>query len=77
MPAATRPPASPPATVQDALARPETYAHRPATVEVRETHISWVSLAGEFIYKLEKPLVLDFLDYGSPVRRHEMCRSST
>jgi aminoglycoside phosphotransferase family enzyme/predicted kinase len=60
--------------VQVALARPETYPHRPAAVEVRETHISWVFLAGEMAYKLKKPLVLDFVDYGTRERRHEMCR---
>ncbi|MGI8903409.1 MAG: AAA family ATPase [Solirubrobacteraceae bacterium] len=31
-------------------------------------------LAGERAYKLKKPLVLDFLDYGTPARRREMCR---
>lgn len=60
--------------VRQALARPETYPHRPASVEIRETHISWVFLAGELAYKLKKPLVLDFLDYGTPARRREMCR---
>jgi aminoglycoside phosphotransferase family enzyme/predicted kinase len=44
-------------------------------VEVRETHISWVFLAGEFAYKLKKPLVLDFLDYGTPQRRRAMCEA--
>lgn len=44
------------------------------TVEVRETHISWVLLAGERAYKLKKPLVLPFLDYGTPGRRREMCK---
>ncbi len=64
---------SPPDALRDALARPETYPHRPAAVEVRETHISWVFLAGELVYKLKKPLVLDFLDYGTPARRRELC----
>ena len=72
-PAVIHPPASPLETVRQALARPETYPHRPASVEVRETHISWVFLAGELAYKLKKPLVLDFLDYGTPARRREMC----
>jgi aminoglycoside phosphotransferase family enzyme/predicted kinase len=44
------------------------------TVELRETHISWVFLVGERAYKLKKPLVLPFLDYGTPERRREMCR---
>ncbi len=62
-----------PETLRQALARPEAYSHRPASVEVRETHISWVFLAGELAYKLKKPLVLDFLDYGTSARRREMC----
>jgi aminoglycoside phosphotransferase family enzyme len=59
--------------VRRALSRPESYPHRPAIVEVRETHISWVFLAGELAYKLKKPLALDFLDYGTPARRRAMC----
>jgi aminoglycoside phosphotransferase family enzyme/predicted kinase len=42
-------------------------------VEVRETHISWVFLAAKKAYKLKKPLVLPFLDYGTPRRRRKMC----
>ena len=57
-----------------ALSRSETYPSRPVTVEVRETHISWVFLAGERAYKLKKRLVLDFVDYGTPGRRRAMCR---
>lgn len=42
-------------------------------VELRETHISWVLLAGERAYKLKKPLVLPFVDYRTPARRRAMC----
>jgi uncharacterized protein len=56
-----------------ALSRPESYPDPPGRVEVRETHISLVFLAGERAYKLKKPLVLDFLDYGSAERRRAMC----
>ena len=41
--------------------------------ELHETHISWVFLAGERAYKVKKPLVLPFLDYGSAARRRTMC----
>ena len=58
----------------DALKRPDSYPSQPAAVELRETHISWVFLAGKRAYKLKKPLVLDFLDYGTAARRREMCR---
>jgi aminoglycoside phosphotransferase family enzyme/predicted kinase len=59
--------------VRAALARPDLYPGPVDRVEVRETHISWVFLAGEFAYKLKKPLVLDFVDYGTPERRRAMC----
>jgi aminoglycoside phosphotransferase family enzyme/predicted kinase len=45
----------------------------PRAVEVRETHISWVFLVGDHAYKLKKPVVLDFVDYGTPARRRAMC----
>ena len=48
-----------------ALARPDFYPDRPDHVDVRETLISWVFLAGDRAYKLKKPLVLPFLDYGT------------
>jgi aminoglycoside phosphotransferase family enzyme/predicted kinase len=60
--------------IRAALARPGAYRHKPDGVEVKETHISWVFIAGELVYKLKKPLVLEFLDYGTAARRREMCR---
>ncbi len=38
-----------------------------------ETHISVVFVAGDRAYKLKKPVVLPFLDYGTPARRRLMC----
>ncbi len=46
----------------------------PASVEVRETHISWVLLAGEFAYKIKKPVTLPFLDYGTVEKRRFFCQ---
>src|SRR5665213_391429 len=57
-----------------ALARADFYPDGADRVDVRETHISWVFLAGDRAYKLKKPLVLPFLDYGTRQRRREMCR---
>jgi aminoglycoside phosphotransferase family enzyme/predicted kinase len=56
------------------LARPELYPGPVASVVVHETHISWVFLAGDRAYKLKKPLVLPFVDYGTAERRRAMCR---
>lgn len=57
-----------------ALTRPGFYPDHPPCVEVRETHVSRVFLAGDRAYKLKKALTLPFLDYGTPQRRREMSR---
>ncbi len=59
--------------VHAAMSVPGFYHDAPEGVVVRETHISWVFLAGKRAYKLKKPLVLGFLDYGTRARRREMC----
>jgi uncharacterized protein len=58
---------------EEALRSPALYAHHPDAVEVVETHISWVFLAGDRAFKLRKPVVFPFLDYGTLERRRHMC----
>jgi aminoglycoside phosphotransferase family enzyme/predicted kinase len=56
-----------------ALMDPSAFPHHPEAVELRETHISWVFLAGDRAYKVKKPVVLPFLDYGTAARRRACC----
>lgn len=56
-----------------ALARRHAGAGGSADVQTRQTHISWAFLVGDRAYKLKKPIVLDFVDYGTAERRREMC----
>jgi len=42
-------------------------------VELVQTHISWVLLAGDFAYKIKKPLKLPFLDFSTLERRRICC----
>ena len=44
-----------------------------AEVTLLETHISWILLVGKHAFKLKKPLVLPFVDYGTATRRHYFC----
>jgi aminoglycoside phosphotransferase family enzyme/predicted kinase len=44
-----------------------------ATVEVIETHISWVFLTGRYAYKLKKSVRLEFLDFSTPALRQYAC----
>jgi aminoglycoside phosphotransferase family enzyme/predicted kinase len=57
----------------DGLLNPAAYTPRPQAVELRETHISWVLLAGDTAYKLKKAVELPFLSYGSLERRRDLC----
>jgi aminoglycoside phosphotransferase family enzyme/predicted kinase len=43
-------------------------------VELVETHISWVLLAGDFAYKIKKPLKLPFLDFSTLELRRICCQ---
>jgi uncharacterized protein len=52
-----------------ALCRPAAYPHPVERVELRETHISWVFLAGSYAYKAKKPVDFGFLDFSSLERR--------
>lgn len=55
------------------LLRPSAYAHPAEGVELVQTHVSYVLLAGDFVYKIKKPLDLGFLDYSTLERRRFMC----
>lgn len=56
-----------------ALLQPPRYPGAPPRVELVETHISWVLLAGDFAYKIKKPLRLPFLDFGTLELRKARC----
>jgi len=55
------------------LLSPGAYPHNPPDVELRQTHISYVFLAGDFVYKLKKPLDLGFLDFTTLAKRRHYC----
>jgi len=59
--------------VINALREPKRYPHPVERVEVLETHISWVLLAGDYAYKLKKPVNLGFLDFSSLEARRFYC----
>jgi hypothetical protein len=57
-----------------ALGRKEFYPHRPEEVEVRQSHISYVFLAGPIVYKIKKPVRFSFLDYSTLDKRRHFCK---
>jgi aminoglycoside phosphotransferase family enzyme/predicted kinase len=57
----------------EALSDPRAYPHSAETVEVRQTHISAVFLAGPFAYKVKKPVDMGFLDFSTLEKRRHYC----
>jgi aminoglycoside phosphotransferase family enzyme/predicted kinase len=61
------------AEIFHALRQPACYPHHPDQVEMVQTHISAVFLAGEEVYKLKKPVRFSFLDYSTLALRRHYC----
>jgi len=55
------------------LSRPSAYPFAVDQVEVRQTHISAVFLAGDRAFKIKKPVALGFLDFSSLEQRRHFC----
>jgi aminoglycoside phosphotransferase family enzyme/predicted kinase len=56
-----------------ALSEPAAYPYPVAAVEVRQTHISAVFLAGPHVYKVKKPVNPGFLDFSTLEKRQHFC----
>jgi uncharacterized protein len=57
------------------LSDPAAYGLAGVTVEVIETHMSWVFLAGEHAYKMKKPVRYPFLDFSTLSAREANCKA--
>ncbi len=55
------------------LLKPGAYRHPVASLELLETHISWVILTGTYAYKIKKSVKLDFLDFSTLRQRRHFC----
>jgi aminoglycoside phosphotransferase family enzyme/predicted kinase len=56
-----------------ALSDPSAYPYPVEQVEIRQTHISVVFLAGDFVYKIKKPVNPGFLDFTTLEKRRHFC----
>ncbi|MCX7423895.1 MAG: AAA family ATPase [Planctomycetia bacterium] len=55
------------------LAEPQAYPYPVEHIDVVQTHISVVFLAGQFVYKIKKPVKLPFLDFSTLEQRRFFC----
>ncbi len=58
----------------NSLLQPGAYPHNPGGVELAQTQMSLVFLAGDYVYKVKKPVNLGYLDYTTLEKRHYFCQ---
>jgi uncharacterized protein len=73
MPTPSTPSEARQAALLDRLLTPAAYPHPVAGIRLIETHISWVFLTGDYVYKVKKPVNFGFLDFSSLERRRHFC----
>ncbi|MBT8333707.1 MAG: hypothetical protein KJP19_04675, partial [Deltaproteobacteria bacterium] len=57
-----------------ALQKTEAFDHPVENVTLIQTHISYVLVAGEYVYKFKKPVDFGFLDFTTLDKRAHFCR---
>lgn len=55
------------------LGNPALFPHPAKRVQLCETHISWILLAGRYAYKIKKPVDFGFLDFSDSAKRRFFC----
>jgi uncharacterized protein len=59
--------------LMEAMSNPDFYPHHPEQVELIQTHISYVFIAGSYVYKVKKAVKFDFLDFSTLEKRQHFC----
>lgn len=57
----------------DDLMHPTVFPHPADNIDCIETHASWVILAGDYAYKIKKPVNFGFLDFSTLEKRRDAC----
>lgn len=61
-------------TLLDFLSDPGSYPEGPEQVHCVETHLSWVFVTDQYVYKVKKPLRNDFVDFSTLPLREKACQ---
>ena len=59
--------------IVEALMEPQAYDEQPGPIEVVQTHISYVFLTKNFVYKVKKAVNFGFLDFSTLEKRRFFC----
>jgi len=61
--------------IVEELKKPSSYPYKVKTTDFVETHISWIYLAGDYVYKVKRPVEFSFLDFSTLEKRKEHCEN--
>jgi hypothetical protein len=56
------------------MQQPGFYPHPVSTIQLIQTHVSYVLLTGDYAYKVKKPVNYGFLDFSTLEKRHHFCQ---
>jgi aminoglycoside phosphotransferase family enzyme len=59
--------------IVEALMKPEAYEEKTGKIELKQTHISFVFLTRNFVYKIKKAVNFGFLDFSTLEKRRFFC----
>lgn len=57
----------------ESLLTPDAYPDRPSTIDLIQTHISYILITPVFVYKIKKPVNFGFLDFTTLEKRRFFC----
>jgi aminoglycoside phosphotransferase family enzyme/predicted kinase len=55
------------------MSQPDFYGHKPDSVQLLQTHISFIFIAGDIVYKVKKAVDFGFLDFTTLEKRKFYC----
>lgn len=61
----------------DHIVDAKSFPHPTQGTKLTETHISWVVLADDYVYKIKKPVKFEFLDFSTLEKRKLYCERET
>ena len=55
------------------LVKPDSFPEKPESIKIIQTHISFIFILPNFVYKVKKPVNFGFLDFSTTVKRKFYC----
>ena len=61
-------------SIENELIKSSAYPKQPENIEMLQTHISFIFITDDYVYKVKKPVNFGFLDFTSLEKRLHFCQ---